>query len=111
LSIAVNLSPNTRGTFSTRPQLTVSGEAAQYRSGGGGRFENADFEIPARPARGHADSIAVDADGRLELEHVEYTACPADHRDWVLHARRIDIDQAAQQVLLKLESLGYLALR
>lgn len=81
------------------PQLTVSGAAAQYQSGGGGRFQNADFEIPARPARGHAASIAVDADGKLELDRVDYTACPADHRDWVLHAKRIDIDQAAQQGL------------
>lgn len=79
------------------PQLTVSGDSAQYKPGGGGRFDNANFEIPARPARGHAASIAVDADGKLELDRVDYTACPADHRDWVLHAKRIDIDQEAQQ--------------
>ncbi len=79
------------------PQLKVSGDTANWRPNGGGEFGNADFEIPARPARGHADSIEVDAKGRLELDHVDYTACPAEHRDWVLHARRIDIDQDAQE--------------
>jgi LPS-assembly protein len=79
------------------PQLTVSGDTANWRPDLGGAFGNADFEIPARPARGHADTIAVDAKGRLELAHVDYTACPLTHRDWLLHAKHIDIDQEAQE--------------
>ena len=79
------------------PRLTVGGESATWSSEGGGRFVGADFEIPARPARGSAATIVLRPDGRLELDRVEYTACPVGRRDWFLRARRIEIDQAAQQ--------------
>ena len=79
------------------PQLKVTGDSANWQPNGGGQFGNADFEILARSARGHAASMAVDAKGRLELDRVEYTSCPPEHRDWVLHAKRIDIDQEAQE--------------
>jgi LPS-assembly protein len=78
-------------------KVKVSGDSATWRPDGGGSFGNADFELPQRQARGHAGRIAVAADGRLELDHVDYTACPAGQRDWVLHARQIDIDQKAQE--------------
>ncbi len=79
------------------PGLALSGESGAWNGDGSGRFVNGEFELPARPARGRADSIELAADGKLGLDHVEYTACPAGRPDWLLRARRIDIDQAAQQ--------------
>jgi LPS-assembly protein len=79
------------------PLLHLSGEAATWESAGGGEFSHSAFEIPSRPARGSAESIRLAADGRLQLDRVVYTACPAGHRDWSLHAQRIDIDRAAEQ--------------
>ena len=81
------------------PLLTLAGTAGNWSARGGGQFSNGTFEIPSRPARGKAESIVLKADGRLELKGVQYTACPAGRRDWVLYAQRIDIDQAAQQGL------------
>lgn len=78
------------------PRLKVSGDAATWRNNGGGSFSNADFELPARLARGHADSIVLAQSGKLELDHVSYTACPKGETDWLLRATRIDIDQQAQ---------------
>jgi len=79
------------------PDMRLSGESATWNADGGGHFVRAEFELPARPARGRADSIELAPDGKLELARVEYTACPAGHQDWLLRAKRIDIDQAAQQ--------------
>ena len=79
------------------PLMSLAGEWANWSTSGGGDFNRATFELPSRPARGRADEIRLDADGELHLTHVEYTACPAGHTDWLLHAQRIDIDQAAQQ--------------
>ena len=78
-------------------KIKVSGDTADWQPNGGGAFGNAEFELPQRQARGHADRIAVAADGKVELDHVDYTACPAGQRDWVLHAREIDIDRKAQE--------------
>ena len=79
------------------PLMSLTGEAATWSTAGGGQFNRATFELPSRPARGQADSIGLDPDGELHLRHVEYTACPAGHHDWLLRAKSIDIDQAAQQ--------------
>ncbi len=79
------------------PGLALSGESGTWNGDGSGRFLRGEFELPARPARGHAESIVLATDGRLELTRVEYTACPAGRPDWLLRASRIDIDQAAQQ--------------
>ena len=79
------------------PLLHLAGDSATWAAAGGGRFSHADFDMPSRPARGRAESIALAADGRLELERVEYTACPAGRRDWLLRAQRIAIDREAQQ--------------
>ena len=81
------------------PLLSLAGDSATWASAGGGTFNHAEFDMPSRPARGRAESIALAADGRLQLTHVEYTACPAAQRDWFLRAQRIDIDRDAQQGL------------
>jgi LPS-assembly protein len=78
------------------PNLNLSGDSGVWNGDGSGRFTRGDFELPSRPARGHAESIALATDGKLDLDHVEYTACPAGKPDWLLRARSIEIDQAAQ---------------
>jgi LPS-assembly protein len=79
------------------PRVHLSGDAATWQTGGGGSFNNAEFDLPARQARGHASSIVFDPEGHLVLTGVEYTACPVGHRDWFLRAQSIDIDQQAGQ--------------
>jgi LPS-assembly protein len=75
------------------PNLKVSGERAHVESAGGATFEGAEFELPARNARGGADRINATLDGELELEGVRYTTCPLGNDDWLLRAAGIDIDQ------------------
>lgn len=79
------------------PQMKLSGRGGVWSPSEGGRFGDADFELPERPARGHADQIAFSPDGKLALQKVEYTSCPVGHRDWALRADHITIDQKAQQ--------------
>ena len=79
------------------PLLRLAGESGNWSSADGGRFGAAQFELPARPARGRAGSIRLAPDGKLDLEHVEYTACPVGRHDWLLRADHIRIDQQAQQ--------------
>jgi LPS-assembly protein len=79
------------------PLMSLTGEWATWSASGGGRFNQATFELPSKPARGRADAIVLDPDGALHLTRVEYTACPAGRRDWTRRAQHIDIDQAAQQ--------------
>jgi LPS-assembly protein len=79
------------------PLLSLHADTGTWGAGGAGSFGHADFDMPSRPARGSADTIVLREDGRLQFDHVEYTACPVGHRDWLLRAQRIDIDQHAQQ--------------
>lgn len=86
------------GTVEYRdPLLRLSGESGTWSPTTGGTFGGAQFEIPSRPARGSADEITLQPDGRLGLKRVEYTSCPLGNRDWFLRADRIDIDQKEQQ--------------
>jgi LPS-assembly protein len=77
------------------PDLTVSGEAGNY-SGGAGEFRGAEFEMPARPARGTAGSLQLDTQGVLRLQDVMYTTCPRDSSDWQIKARNITLDTSSQ---------------
>jgi LPS-assembly protein len=77
------------------PQLKVTGSGAHVDPAGGATFEGAQFELPARSARGAASRINATRDGRLQLDDVRYTTCPVGNEDWVLHASGIDINQQA----------------
>jgi LPS-assembly protein len=78
------------------PQLRLKGESGTWSAAEGGSFGGAEFELPARPARGSAERIALAPDGVLALEGVEYTSCPVGNRDWFLRAESIEIDQKEQ---------------
>jgi LPS-assembly protein len=75
------------------PDFTVYGEDAQVDTQAETiRFAGAGFDIPARPARGSAEEILIDSDGRMSLSKVLFTTCPAENMAWQLHARDIRLD-------------------
>ena len=74
------------------PDLKVTGSGAHVDPEGGATFEGAQFELPARNARGAAHKINA-TQGRLQLEGVRYTTCPVGNEDWILRATGIDINQ------------------
>jgi LPS-assembly protein len=78
------------------PVLRARGGAGRYSPTGGASFEGATFELPDRPARGEARSMALDTAGRLSLEDVWFSTCPVETPDWRIRARSIDIDLNAR---------------
>jgi len=79
------------------PDLRVRGGSGTWDSGGEGQFTGAEFELPARPARGSAASINMTTEGEIKLRKVNFTTCPVGNNDWFLRAAAIDIDQQKQQ--------------
>ena len=79
------------------PDLRVKGSSGSWDSGGNGQFTGAEFDIPARPARGSAASLDLTAAGDIKLRKVRFTTCPVGNDDWYLRASAIDIDQKRQQ--------------
>lgn len=77
-------------------QIRVRGDTGSFDTRGGARLGGAEFELPSRPARGAADQIAIARDGKVNLERVEYTTCPAGNEDWMLRARNVDLDTATR---------------
>ena len=56
------------------------------------RFEGANFTLDNNTARGAADALEINQEGRLELDNVSYTTCPPESNDWLLEAKDIDLD-------------------
>jgi LPS-assembly protein len=83
------------GVTYTDPNLVVRGKGAVVDPQTGATFEGAEFELPARSARGAANRINAKKEGKLELDGVRYTTCPVGNEDWMLRASDIDIDQRA----------------
>ncbi len=79
------------------PDLRLKGTTGAWDMQGNGHFTGAEFELPARPARGTAAELDMSSDGKLALREVSFTACPAGNDDWFLRASSIDIDQRRQQ--------------
>jgi len=79
------------------PDLRLKGATGAWDMRGAGHFTGAEFELPARPARGSAAELDVTGTGALALREVSFTACPAGNNDWFLRASSIDIDQRKQQ--------------
>lgn len=95
---AASATLNVRGKVEYRdPVVRVRGESGAYTETRGANIEGAEFELPARPARGRADKISIGVDGRVGLEDVEFTTCPAANPDWRLRARRIDLDTGERE--------------
>ena len=74
--------------------MHVHGVTGNYDPSQGATIGKASFELPARPARGIADTITVKSSSRTELSKVQFTTCPLGNNDWKLSASRIDLDTA-----------------
>ena len=79
------------------PDLRLKSASGAWDMQGAGHFTGAEFELPARPARGSAAELEVTRAGALSLREVSFTTCPTGNDDWFLRASSIDIDQRAQQ--------------
>jgi LPS-assembly protein len=91
------------------PELRIRGATGTWSDTRGGRFDDTEFELPTRPARGKAAELGLTPEGNLELVRVKFTTCPAGNDDWMLKAASIDIDREAQQGTardVRLEFLG-----
>ena len=55
-------------------------------------FENADFTLYARGARGQADRIDLNDDLSVSMDRVQYTTCSRPNRGWKLKASQITLD-------------------
>lgn len=72
--------------------LRVMGRGGSFDPTGTARIEETTFELPARPARGAADSLEIRSDGRADLESVWFSTCPSDRPAWRIRASRIELD-------------------
>jgi LPS-assembly protein len=79
------------------PQLRVRGATGTWSAEQGGSFSGTEFELPARPARGSAEELAMSPEGDLTLRQVLFTTCPAGNDDWLIRASSIEIDRDKQQ--------------
>lgn len=92
-SRALNL---TGGVRYRGPKSSVTSDAAEFGYDTGRiRFEGAEFQLGDRDARGRANLLEINQDGRLELVEVGYTTCPPESEDWIIEAGSIDLDTSA----------------
>jgi LPS-assembly protein len=84
------------GVEFTDPTLIVRGNNGTYSPTLGAEFQGTEFELPERNARGAASSMQVDANGKITLEDVSFTTCPADDVSWQMKADRIELDTRAR---------------
>ncbi len=74
------------------PRLRIKSDTGTYDTIGGATFDQANFQILDRNGRGFASEMAVQPDGKVQLEQVRYTTCPVGNEDWMLQASSIDLD-------------------
>jgi LPS-assembly protein len=93
------------------PETTVKASNAEFsQTNETLKFESAEFEILAVPARGSAEHVKVEGEGRLYLQDAAYTSCPTGNDDWMLRASMIHINQetgvgTAKHARLKLKGV------
>jgi LPS-assembly protein len=80
------------GVVFSDPTLVVRGNSGTYSPTLGASFEGAQFELPERNARGAARNMQVDAEGKVTLEDVSFSTCPADDVAWQMESKRIVLD-------------------
>jgi LPS-assembly protein len=78
------------------PNAQVSGTSAEFAYATGRiRFEGAEFLLGQDNARGSADVLEINQEGRLQLVEVGYTTCPPESNDWMMEAGEIELDSKA----------------
>jgi len=58
-----------------------------------GELQSAHYKLPARHARGSAQTIYLEGPGLKRLQHATYTTCDPGHDDWLLSARQVKLFQ------------------
>ncbi len=82
-----------RGTLTyTDGSITARGDTGRYDAASGASLEDADFDLPERPARGAAERMQIGTDGRVRLSEVWFSTCPDASPDWRIRARSIELD-------------------
>lgn len=77
------------------PGLVVDGASALlYPEQETARLYEITYALPDLHARGSASAIRLDGPDQQELKQASYTTCPPGNTDWVLSARKVDLDQA-----------------
>jgi LPS-assembly protein len=79
------------------PRLRVRSDAGSYETAGNADFDQANFQLMNRAGRGFAKQIDVDPTGKIALDNVIYTSCPAGNESWMLHASDIKLDTKLQE--------------
>jgi LPS-assembly protein len=75
------------------PDSLILSDSAKFGYDSGRiRFEGAEFEVGQGSARGEAEILEINQDGRLRLTEVGYTTCPPDSNDWKIEAREIELN-------------------
>ena len=90
------------------PQLKLQGHEGSWNETGAGQFEQADFELLQRSARGHAADMELAPNGELRLRNVRFTSCPAGKDDWMIKAASIDIDREANEGMARNMTLEFM---
>ena len=62
----------------------------------GAEFEGTEFDLPERNAHGAARRMQVDAAGKITLDDVSFSTCPATNLAWQLKAKNIELDTRAR---------------
>ena len=87
---ALNL---TGGVRYEDPDSLVLSDSAEFAYDSGRiRFEGAEFEVGPDNARGAANILEINQDGRLRLVEVSYTTCPPESNDWIIEAGEIELN-------------------
>jgi LPS-assembly protein len=76
----------------TDGSITARGDTGRYEAASGASLEDAEFDLPERPARGAAARMQIGTDGRVRLADVWFSTCPDASPDWRLRARSIELD-------------------
>jgi len=75
------------------PDSLILSDSAEFGYDSGRiRFERAKFEVGQDNARGEAEILEINQDGRLRLTEVGYTTCPPDSNAWMIEAGEIELN-------------------
>ena len=88
------------GTLSLFGDISYLGAGANIKSQeallsylyGRVEFRDAEFQLGYGASRGAASLLRIDRSGTIRLEGVNYTSCPPGRDDWLVQAKRIQLD-------------------
>jgi LPS-assembly protein len=77
------------------PGLQISGDSATlYPDQDKGSLNQITYALTDVHGRGYAEVINLEDRDNQQLEQASFTTCPPGNKDWILSAKKVDIDQA-----------------